>query len=48
MFVAVAVVRSAVARFRVNQASAFYQVAVTLVSVIGLLSHLGRLRAVSE
>ncbi|NLE95872.1 MAG: NADH-quinone oxidoreductase subunit H [Dehalococcoidia bacterium] len=37
MFVAVAVVRSAVARFRVNQASAFYLVAVTLVSVIGLL-----------
>ncbi len=37
MFVAVMLVRSAMARFKVNQASAFYVTAVTLVSLIGLL-----------
>lgn len=37
MFVAVAVVRSAMARFKVNQASVFYLTAITLVSLIGLL-----------
>ena len=37
MFVAVVVVRSAMARFKVNQASVFYLMAVTLVSLIGLL-----------
>ena len=37
MFVAVVVVRSAMARFKVNQASVFYVTGVTLVSLIGLL-----------
>ncbi len=37
MFVAVAVVRSAMARFKINQASVFYLMAVTLVSLAGLL-----------
>jgi len=37
MFVAVAVVRSAMARFKVNQASLFYVMAMTLVSLGGLL-----------
>jgi formate hydrogenlyase subunit 4 len=37
MFVAVVVVRSAMARFKVNQASVFYLMAVTLVSLVGLL-----------
>lgn len=37
MFIAVAIVRSAMARFKVNQASVFYLLAVTLVSLTGLL-----------
>ena len=37
MFVAVVLVRSAMARFKVNQASVFYLMAVTLVSLVGLL-----------
>lgn len=37
MFVAVVIVRSAMARFKVNQASVFYVTGVTLVSLIGLL-----------
>ena len=37
MFVAVALVRSAMARFKVNQASVFYLMVITLVSLVGLL-----------
>jgi len=37
MFVAVAFVRSAMARFKVNQASVFYLTVITLVSLVGLL-----------
>ena len=37
MFVAVALVRSAMARFKVNQASVFYLMVISLVSLVGLL-----------
>ena len=37
MFVSVALVRSAMARFKVNQASVFYLMIMTIVSLIGLL-----------
>ena len=37
MFIAVAVIRAAMARFKVNQASVFYIAAVTLFSLVGLL-----------
>ena len=37
MFVAVALVRSTMARFKINQASVFYLLVVTLASLIGLL-----------
>ncbi len=37
MFVAVSLIRSAMARFKVNQASVFYLAAVTLVSLAGLV-----------
>ncbi len=37
MFVSVALVRSAMARFKVNQASVFYLMVMTLVSLVGLL-----------
>jgi len=37
MFVAVALVRSAMARFKVNQASVFYIMGMSLVSLVGLL-----------
>ena len=37
MFVAVVVVRSAMARFKINQASVFYIMIMTLVSLVGLL-----------
>ncbi|MCK9358026.1 MAG: NADH-quinone oxidoreductase subunit H [Dehalococcoidia bacterium] len=37
MFVSIALVRSAMARFKVNQASVFYLMVMTLVSLVGLL-----------
>ncbi len=37
MFVAVALVRSAMARFKINQASVFYLMIMTMVSLVGLL-----------